>query len=107
MDSTERNLQILKQHLDLLPVEKQGVARWLCEEWLGGTSKLPRQIRFRIAKHFSYNLSLPDAPNWLVRELTLELLSSQKAVIARRNRIEESCSTQIGRDCWPNNGLGS
>lgn len=101
MDSTARNLQILQKHLDLLPAEKQGVARWLCEEWRGGTSKLPRQLRFRIVNHFNYNLSLPDAPNWLLRELSLELLASSKVAIARRNRVGASRSAPIGPRLLP------
>ena len=96
MDTLARNLEILGQHLDLLPVEKQSVARWLCEEWRGGSSKLPRQLRFRIANHFTYNLALPDAPKWLTRELALELLASNKVAIARRKRTGASRSLPSG-----------
>jgi hypothetical protein len=87
MESLRRNLDILEKHLDLLPVEKQGVARWLCEEWRGGDAKLPRQLRSRISRHFAHNLSLPDAPSWLLRELSLELLASSKPDMVRRSRI--------------------
>jgi hypothetical protein len=86
MDSFRRNLEILEKHLDLLPIEKQGVARWLCEEWRGGNAKLPRQLRSRISRHFAHNLSLPDAPIWLLRELSLELLASSKSAMVRRGR---------------------
>jgi len=103
MESIARNLALLDKHLDLLPPEKQAVARWLCEEWRGGDSKLPRQLRIRIANYFSYNLTLPDAPNWLLRELSLELLASRKSDIARRDRVGASRRTPIG----PRNGSAS
>ena len=87
MCSTARNLKLLDRHLDLLPVEKQPIARWLCESWRGGEDRIPRQLRYRITKLFSYNLTLSDAPDWLPRELSLELLASNKSLIARRTRI--------------------
>jgi hypothetical protein len=90
MNSNKRSLEFLEKHLDLLPLEKQGIARWLCEEWRGGDSKLPRQLRNRVWRHFSYDLSLPDASEWLVRELSLELLAGSKVAIARRNRVGAS-----------------
>ena len=96
MESTARNLDLLEKHLDLLPPEKQSIARWLSEEWRGGDSKLPRQLRLRIANYFNYNLALPDAPNWLLRELSLELLASGKSSIARRSRVGASRRVPAG-----------
>lgn len=103
MDSIQRSLELLEKHLDLLPPEKQGVGRWLCEEWRGGESKLPRQLRQRIHPYFAYNLSAPDAPAWLVRELSLELLAGNKVAIAHRNRVGASRRLPLG----PRHGDGS
>ena len=96
MESTVRNLELIKKHLDLLPSEKQSIARWLSEEWRGGDIKLPRQLRFRIANYYNYDLTLPDAPNWLLRELSLELLATNKFSIARRNRLGANRHIPLG-----------
>lgn len=96
MDSITRNLALLDRHLDLLPCEKQSVARWLTEEWRGGDSKLPRQLRSRISRCFSYDLARQDAPLWLLRELALELLALSKSSIARRLRVGASRRQPVG-----------
>ena len=90
MESSARSIEILEKHLDLLPVEKQSIARWLCESWRGTSAKLPRQLRHRITHLFALNLSSPDAPALLLRELTLELLATNKAAIAQRSRTGAS-----------------
>jgi hypothetical protein len=96
MNQIQRNLELLEKHLDLLPPEKQSVARWLCEEWRGGESKLPRQLRQRIWRHFAYDLSAPDSPAWLARELSLQLLAGNKVAIARRIRVGASRRLPLG-----------
>jgi hypothetical protein len=84
MDSTHRNLHLLQEHMDLLPLDRQVPARWLCEQWRGGDTKLPRWLRRRISSSFNYNLLLPSAPTWLARELALQLLATSKFAIAQR-----------------------
>ena len=56
-ESTVKGLQMLDKHLDLLPLKKQIVAIWLCEEWRINGTKLPRQVRSRVSREFSYDLS--------------------------------------------------
>jgi hypothetical protein len=88
-------LQLLERHLDLLPQEKQPLARWLCE---GGASstRLPGKLRQRFSQVISSNAQGPDAPKRLLRELVLELLSQHRREIARRERVGGNRRSPLG-----------
>ena len=81
-----RSLELLSLHGDLLPTDKRAVARWLCESWSVEPSPVPSWLRNRYWQHFTFSLNAPDAPERMVRELVLELLSQHKAQVLARSR---------------------
>jgi len=85
-------LQLLERHLDLLPSDKQSLARWLCE---GGhtATRLPGRLRHRYANSVP---SSAETPKRLLRELVLELLSQHRREIARRERLKSDRRTPLG-----------
>jgi hypothetical protein len=79
-----RSLDLLARHADLLSAEKQAIARWLCDEWAKTHAAVPAWLRQRYWTLYPINLALADAPEKLLRELALELLSLHRdAILAR------------------------
>ena len=84
MDS--RSLNLLIKHKDLLAPDKQAVARWLCESWHQDRGAIPSWLRQRYWQTFPFSLEIADAPERMVRELVLDLLSNHKHQISDRDR---------------------
>ena len=93
--SEPSSLQLLERHLDLLPSEKQPLARWLCE---GGAARtrFPGNFRRRFWRVLPVGIYGPDGPKRLVRELVLELLAKHRREIARRERVGASRRKPLG-----------
>jgi hypothetical protein len=96
MPVTADKIDFLTRHWDLLPLPKQAVARWLCESWAQSGERMPRQLYARVWLLFPFDLKAPSAPEKLIRELTLELLSSNRNLIARRERLGASRKILLG-----------
>ena len=86
MEHNREHLELLRAHLDLLPAQKQAIANWLTREWCGN-GKFPAYIRQRYWQYTNHNLSLESAPALVLRDLVLELLASNKSIIAKRTRV--------------------
>ena len=94
--ATTRNLELLTRHLDLLPADKQPLARWLCEDWAKSPKRLPAKLCRRYWQIYPFQLGSASAPERLVRELVLELLSNHRRVITRRERVGANRNTGVG-----------
>lgn len=79
-----QSLALLHNNADLLSTDKQAVARWLCEVWASAPSPAPKWLQHRYWTTFSFPLHTDDAPEKMLRELSLELLEKHKVEIARR-----------------------
>src|SRR5437588_12969055 len=84
--SEPSSLQLLERHLDLLPSEKQPLARWLCE---GGAARtrFPGNFRQRFWRVLPVGIYGPDGPKRLVRELVLERLAKHRREVGKRRRV--------------------
>ena len=94
--ATARNLALLHKHLDLLPVPKQPLARWLCEHWAKSPKRLPGTLRQKYWQLYPFQLSSSEAPERLIRELVLELLSAHRGLVSRRERVGANRKTGLG-----------
>ena len=93
---TERTaLQLLERHLDLLPPEKQSLARWLCEGGLS-SARLPEKLRQRVWHVLPSGDQGTDWQKRVLRELVLDLLSNHRREIARRERVGGSRRSPLG-----------
>lgn len=81
-----KSLALISQHSDLLSADKQAVARWLCEEWAQSPSSAPKWLQRRFRQTFSFPLHNNDAPQKMLKDLTLELLSQHRDELADRAR---------------------
>lgn len=94
--ATARNLELLGKHLDLLPPVKQPLARWLCEGWAGSKKRVPGALCTKYWQLYPFKLSSPTAPERLLRELVLELLSQNRVLVSRRQRVRADRKTGLG-----------
>jgi hypothetical protein len=82
----QKRFDILCKNYDLLSLEKQAVARWLCEEWKFGEALAPKWLRHKYRQLFHFSLHEPDAPEKMARVLVIELLSTHRQEILSRRR---------------------
>ena len=94
--ATARNLELLTKHLDLLPAGKQPLARWLCEYWAKSPRRLPSTLCRRYWQMYPFKLTSASAPERLIRELVLELLSLHRREVSRRERVGANRKTGVG-----------
>ena len=83
-----RSLELLALHGDLLPPDKRSVARWLCESWAVEPSPVPSWLRQKYWRSFPFSLHSADAPERMLRDLVLELLSQHKQQVLARGRAD-------------------
>ena len=95
MSDHRKLIEVLSQHLDLIPEERRPLAIWLTTEW-DHSSRFPSQIRSRFWQRVTYDLNAPDAPENVLRDLALELLAKNKQLVARRNRVGSSKDIPLG-----------
>src|SRR5260221_14336513 len=94
--TTARNLALLSKHLDLLPPVKQPLAGWLCEDWSKSAKRGPGAFRKKYGQLYPFQLSSSEAPEGLLRELVLELLSTHLGLVSRRERVGANRRTRLG-----------
>jgi hypothetical protein len=94
--ASARNLELLGKHLDLLPPVKQPLARWLCEDWANSKKRLPGALRRKYWQLYPFELASSTAPERLLRELVLELLSQHRGLVLRRQRVGANRKTGLG-----------
>jgi hypothetical protein len=95
MSNPEAHLALLRRHFDLIPLRRQPFARWLCESW-PECAPVPHWLRRVSWQEFTQNLNSPEAAQLVLRDLVLQLLSSHRQTIARRNRTGAGISTPLG-----------
>lgn len=89
MKLSSTKIQLLEEHLDLLPTPKRELARWLCKYGNDPEAKMPNQL-WQIAHHsFPFHPQVHSRES-LVRRLTLDLLSKNKLEISRRIKVGAS-----------------